>query len=440
VQVNTIFDEGVNMKNDAARKLKMVPPNYLLIGIDPHKKTHAAVAMTYDLVVHTRFKFSNSSEGFASLVQRMQDLMIKTGSSGVLFSIEAAGHYWRNFGYFLNSRGFQFRLVNPFTLKRIRDGRENNQRKNDYHDAQMAAELLRNGDFVETRLPRGIYAELRALHSAHRRLVQERARMKNLLKGLLDGIFPEFTQVFKNVCGMTALEVLSVCPSPRVITSLKIEDFVGLVKREFKGRAPKIHKLGDLHSLARTSVGIEVASDSVSLELGFLVKRLQLLNKQICEVEKAMIAVLQAIPDASYLMSIHGISYMTVAGILAELGPLREYRSASQLVKMAGTNPTEWESAGKRSVHTPISKKGRPGLRWCLWTAARSLLRHNKDFRQWAKERLERPAHLHPLKMREVFGAVVNRLLRVSFALVKKETFYRTPVPHGATEFQLVTV
>ena len=131
---------------------------------------------------------------------------------------------------------------------------------------------------------------------------------------------------------------------------------------------------------------------------------------------------------------------MTVAGILAELGPLREYRNAGQLIKMAGTNPTEWESAGKRGVHTPISKKGRPGLRWCLWTAARSLLRHNTDFRRWAKERLERPAHLHPLKMREVFGAVVNRLLRVSFALVKKETFYRIPVPCAATEFQLITV
>jgi len=73
-------------------------------------------------------------------------------------------------------------------------------------------------------------------------------------------------------------------------------------------------------------------------------------------------------------------------------------------------------------------------------TAAMSLLRHNADFRQWAKERLERPAHLHPLKPREVFGAVVNRLLRVAFALIKKQTYYQTPVPCRATEFELVTV
>ena len=70
----------------------------------------------------------------------------------------------------------------------------------------------------------------------------------------------------------------------------------------------------------------------------------------------------------------------------------------------------------------------------------KGILRDTLLFRRWAKERLERPAHLHPLKMREVFGAVVNRLLRVSFALVKKETFYRIPVPCAATEFQLITV
>jgi len=428
------------LKNNSARKLKQVPVGYLIVGVDPHKKMHVAAAMTQDLVVHTRFKFSNSSDGYQNLIRRTQDLISKTHSIGLILSIEAAGHYWRNLGYFLDSQGIQFRLVNPFTLKRIRDGKDLNRRKNDYHDAEMAAELLRNGDFVETRLPKGIHAELRALYSAHRRLVADRARMKNLLKGLLDGIFPEFTQVFKNICGMTALQVLSVCPVPKTITSVKLEDFVDVIRKGFKGRAPKVRKLHDIYSLARTSIGIEAASDSVSLEINFLVKRLQLLSDQINETENVMITVLKSIPDSSYLMSIHGISYMTVAGILAELGPLGAYHHAGQLIKMAGTNPTEWESAGKRGSRTPISKKGRPGLRWCLWTAARSLLRHNADFRQWAKERLERPAHLHPLKPREVFGAIVNRLLRVAYALVKKQAYYQIPAPHEATELELVAV
>ena len=50
------------MKSTAARKLKQVPVGYLMIGVDPHKKKHAAVAMTQDFAIHS--KFNNSKEGF----------------------------------------------------------------------------------------------------------------------------------------------------------------------------------------------------------------------------------------------------------------------------------------------------------------------------------------------------------------------------------------
>ena len=36
------------MENSAARKLNQVPQGYLIIGVDPHKKKHAAVAITQD--------------------------------------------------------------------------------------------------------------------------------------------------------------------------------------------------------------------------------------------------------------------------------------------------------------------------------------------------------------------------------------------------------
>jgi len=94
---------------------------------------------------------------------------------------------------------------------------------------------------------------------------------------------------------------------------------------------------------------------------------------------------------------------------------------------MAGSNPTESESAGKRSTHTPMSKQGRPVLRYCAWTSVIPMLRLNSDFRAWAKKMRERPVYGNPLNGREVVGAGLNRLLRLSFALVKKQTFYRVP-------------
>jgi hypothetical protein len=45
------------MKNSAARKLKQVTSGYLRVGVEPHRRKHAAVAMTQYLMVQSKFKF-----------------------------------------------------------------------------------------------------------------------------------------------------------------------------------------------------------------------------------------------------------------------------------------------------------------------------------------------------------------------------------------------
>lgn len=415
------------MKNSTARKLKQIPAGYLIIGVDPHKKKHAAVAMTQDAIAHCKFKVVNSRRGYEELLERVRVQMVATGSRGVIFAIEAASHFWRNLAYYLEEHGIPFRLINPFTLKRRREGRDLNRVKNDFRDAAIAAELLRTGEFTETKLPQGTYAELRAAYNAYRRLVKERTRWLNLLKGLLDGLFPEFCQVFKDPAGKTALAVLSLCPVPGTITGMTAAEFADAIKDGCREPRLKLKKLHALHNAAQTSIGIQSGTRSMSVELSLLGQRLRLNAEQIEKIESLLVDLVNSVEDSQYLLSIKGLNYITVAGLLAELGPFKSYRNAKQLIKMAGSNPVESESAGKRSSHTPMSKKGRPGLRWCIWTAAISLLRHNTDFRSWAKRLSERLVHAHPLKKNEIVGAAANRLLRLAYALVNKQTLYRLP-------------
>jgi len=54
------------MQNTAARKRKQVPEGYLIVGIDPHKKKHAAVAITQDITIRDRFKLDNTKRGLNS--------------------------------------------------------------------------------------------------------------------------------------------------------------------------------------------------------------------------------------------------------------------------------------------------------------------------------------------------------------------------------------
>ncbi len=197
------------MQNTAAKKMKQVLEGYLIIGVDPHKKRHAVVVMTQDFTNLAKFKLDNTREGLEAMLRRARLEMVKSGCCGVMFAIETGGHYWRNIAYFLDEQGIPFRFINQYTLKRRREGKDLSHRKNDYRDAEVAAQLLCTGEFVERVIPQGIYAELRAAHNAYRRLVKERTRITNPIKGLLDGLFPEFVQFFKDPCGLTALSVLS---------------------------------------------------------------------------------------------------------------------------------------------------------------------------------------------------------------------------------------
>jgi transposase len=423
------------MENTAARKRKQVPEGYLIIGIDPHKKRHAAVAITQDFTTRDKFKFDNTREGLETMLRRARMEMVKSGCRGVMFAIETGGHYWRNVAYFLDEQGIPFRFINQFTLKRRREGKDLNRRKNDYRDSEVAAQLLCTGEFTESKVPQGGYAELRTAYSAYRRLVKERTRITNLVKGLLDALFPEFTQVFKDPCALTALSVLSTCPIPKVIAGMTEDEFVATIEAQHKGRLMR-KKLRALHYSARTSIGINAGAWSVSSEISFLVEKLELIRRHIRIIEGTLVRLVDETEEGKYLLSIRGLNYIAVAGLLAELGCFKAYRSAKQMIKMAGSNPTESESAGKKGTHTPMSKQGRPVLRYCAWTSVIPMLRLNPDFRAWAKQRRERPAHANPLNGREVVGAALNRLLRLAFAMVKNQTYYQVSKP----ELTLVAV
>jgi transposase len=350
--------------------------------------------------------------------------MDKSNCRGVMLAIETGGHYWRNIAYYLDDKGIPYRFMNQYTLKRRREGKDLNKRKNDYRDAEVAAQLLCTGEFVESVIPQGVYAELRTAHNNYRRLVKERTRITNLLKGLLDSLFPEFVQVFKDPCAITALSVLSTCSIPSKIAEMSKDEFLTEIEVHHTGKRLMRQKRRDLYNIAGRSIGIEAGSRSLSLEVFFLIEKLKLIREQIKVIDRLLAELVDKTEEGKYLLSIRGINYIAVAGLLAELGCFKLYPSAKQMIKMAGSNPTESESAGKRSSKTPMSKHGRPVLRYCAWTSVISMLRLNPDFRAWAKERRERPASANPLNGREVVGAAMNRLFRLSFTLVKNRTYY----------------
>src|SRR3990172_172709 len=119
------------MQSNTARKLAQIAPEDLIVGVDPHKHTHAIVIMTPQARILGKFKIKNNRSAYEQLLEAVKTAVTKAGASGAIFAIEAGGHYWRNLSYYLQEEGKPFRLINPFTLKRRREGDDLNRRKTD---------------------------------------------------------------------------------------------------------------------------------------------------------------------------------------------------------------------------------------------------------------------------------------------------------------------
>jgi transposase len=73
--------------------------------------------------------------------------------------------------------------------------------------------------------------------------------------------------------------------------------------------------------------------------------------------------------EAQRLQSLRGVSFITAVGLLAELGDLRRFKSARQLMAYTGLVPSE-NSSGNSVRRGRITKTGNAHVRWMLIESA----------------------------------------------------------------------
>ena len=156
------------------------------------------------------------------------------------------------------------------------------------------------------------------------------------------------------------------------------------------------------------------------------------LKKLIATIEKQLKETDQSIRDHLYsndevgervdhIIDIKGLSYMTVATVLAETNGFALFKSASQLVRYSGYDVIENQSGGHRGK-TKISKKGNSHIRRAMFMPAFNVVRYEKgNFKTFFERILAR----HHQKMK-AYVAVQKKLLVMIYTLWKKnEAFNR---------------
>jgi transposase len=167
--------------------------------------------------------------------------------------------------------------------------------------------------------------------------------MVNQLHHLVHVIFPEFTQAIKKITSKSALYLLKNYPYPEDIVDLGFERLHALLRKISSGRL-KQGQTKALFEAAGNSTGIHEGKQSILVEIKHLVSGIERESQFIDQMEKQMGKHLKQIPYSQSILSIKGIGKVTVAGLIGEVGDFRQFKTISEIMKLAGLDLYEISS------------------------------------------------------------------------------------------------
>jgi transposase len=405
------------------RSLAKVKPGTVLVGVDLSLQRNMAVLIDAQGRQLDRFGFPHSRSGYDYFYGRLDAVCAKHDAPGVLVGMEPTNYFWKLLAADMERHQRPYCLVNPYTVKKHREGDQLDTAKDDQRDAFFIADLVRTGKSTETQLLHGAYAELRQYVAEYERLRKDVRREKARVHNMAGQLFPELTQVFKDLTCQTALAMLSHHAAAVKAHAMSPEAFIAGVRADLQGKRLAVRKLRRVHALAAGSVGLREGVEATQLGLRLHVETLRRLEGQCDQVAEKLVDTFLSLPEAKSLASVHGLGLITAATILAEVGDPSHFRNGSQPVKLAGIQPVPNTSGSKARSRTPMSHKGRPRLRTALFFAAMRLVQVDDDFAR-LYQRYQQREH-NPLVKMQALGAVMNKLMRILWSLMRNHTLYQ---------------
>jgi len=336
-------------------------PKVIVIGIDPHMRTHTAVALeraTGEIV---------AERTVAARVQGRGELVLWARSLDVerVWALEDCRHVSGSLERFLLARGERVVRVPPKLMAQARKGARTRGKSDAIDALSVARAFLR-----EPELPAAFLAEkereIRLLTDHREDLVGERTRIGNRLRWHLHDLDSE----------------LEIPPGA-------LDRYVWLDRLQtwLCGRAQ--------------TVQVEIASE--------LVARLRELTRRINALERELEALLAY--EATELLCLVGCSTLTAAKLVGEVAGVDRFSAESKLAKHTGTAPLE-VSSGERQRHR-LNRSGNRQLNCALHRIAVTQARMHPPARAYlARKQAEGKSRREALRClkRHLARAVFNAL------------------------------
>ncbi|QGQ93743.1 IS110 family transposase [Paenibacillus psychroresistens] len=325
---------------------------HIYVGVDLHKESHVAVIINCWHEKLGEIKFFNMPSAFDHFVEQVNQFALE-GRTPV-FGLEDIGGYGRALAFHLLEHNQNVKAVNP-ALAADKRKSNSNPKKNDVWDALCVAKVLID-EFAN--LPTAYLQDEHLLvkHCVNRRdsLAFELTKTKKQLHNELSYHYPSYKKFFTDIIGKTALAFWRKYPSPSCLEGVSIEGFAEFL-RKYSNNGLSTRKAEEIFAFVKhAGVGARSGQEIKDTLIQSYVRQVLFLQIEIKRMESILEPL---VTQGGYqLATMPGISLVTAADFIAQIGDIRRFKNANKLAKYAGIAPYE-NSSGSR-IDVKKSKTG----------------------------------------------------------------------------------
>lgn len=390
------------------------------LGIDISLKFHRCALLDNNgEKAGNSFSIDSDKKGY----QKLLDILKQRGVSkdDLTIGMEATGHHWENLLTFLEDNGFNSKLLNPFQTNRYRQLLAKKAKTDDI-EAFCIAGLLRSGEGIACYVPDDQIQGLRDLVRTRNSFLKNLQDYQRQATSLIQLVFPELLGIVKDPFGKATTAILQKFPTAKHFASVHPRS-IEKIARSFQGNNFDRSKAAKIVDAAKNSIYSGKAHIARGHVLSSLLSQISQLQNAIANMDETIKDTLNnstgSPSEVDLITSIPGVGPKTAATLIAEIGDIFRFSSATQLVGYLGLYPQIRESGGKSLGHPRISRKGPKHARRALYMAAVASLKHNPLLRELYLRKLSQGKHA-----KQAIICVARKLLAIIYSLLRYQTTY----------------
>jgi transposase len=403
-----------------ARLRELVPLENAIVGIDLADCKQMVVVTDHDSQVLARRTFRCKAWALGAALDWAAGRAAAKGFAGVTVACEPTGHRWRVLGQLATERSMSFVCVQPMQTSWARRSEDLTFDKTDEKDAVLIARLTAQLRCYEPEPVDATWGRLRHLGARRERLLTDAVAQVQQIRDLLDCVWPAALDTarkpFRSQTWAAAMWVVLERDGGDLERTRRLgwARFDRAVRREITkrgGQKPCLRIARHLFAALSDPTGVTVHRRGALERVQFVLEDWADTQRKLADVETRMTAVLDELGLTGLATSIHGLSPVGAAAILAETGDPHRFATARALVKHAGLAPRQRQS-GTYTGQTRLTGKGRPRLRAAAWRSVWGTLQTNTVYAARYRHLTTREANrLKPVQAQTVIAAAILRHL-----------------------------